>query len=104
MDSLDPMISGADSPAPAPLAGELVVQNGRQAGASKALNAPLTLIGRAPGCDIRLNLESIHPLHCALLPGPSGLILRDLGSDSGTFVNDQRVTSCLLSDGDMLGI
>ena len=104
MDSLDPVISGADSPAPAPLAGELVVQNGRQAGASRSLNAPLTLIGRAPGCDIRLNVESIHPLHCALLPGPSGLILRDLGSDTGTFVNDQRVTSCLLHDGDMLGI
>ncbi len=104
MDPFDPVISGGDSPEPAPVAGGLVVQNGRQAGASRSLHAPVTLIGRAPGCDIRLNVESVHPLHCALLPSPAGLILRDLGSDSGTFVNDQRVSSCLLRDGDILGV
>jgi hypothetical protein len=104
MDSFDPVISGTDSPVPASLGGELIVQNGRQVGATKSLNSPVTLIGRAPGCDIRLNLESIHPLHCALLPSPTGLILRDLGSDSGTLVNDKRVSSCVLRDGDILGI
>src|SRR5258708_1361956 len=104
MDSFDPVISGAESAVPASLGGELIVQNGRQAGARKSLNSPVTLIGRAAGCDIRLNLDSIHPLHCALLPGPGGLILRDLGSDSGTLVNEQRVSSCMLRDGDIIGI
>ena len=51
-----------------------VGQNGRQAGVSKSLTNPVTLIGRAPGCDIRLNVESIHPLHCALLPGPDAIL------------------------------
>src|SRR5438477_9488337 len=102
MDSIEALISGGDNPAPA--AGELIVQNGRQAGASRSLHTPLTLIGRASGCDVRLNVDSVHPLHCALLPGPAGLVLRDLDSLTGTFVNDQRVASCLLRDGDVLGV
>src|SRR5437763_16513637 len=104
MDSIDPVISGADSPVPASLGGELIVQNGRQAGASKSLNNPVTLIGRAAGCNIRLNLDSIHPLHCALLRGPGGLIVRARGSAAATLVNEPRASSCLVRGGDIIGV
>src|SRR5207249_2944644 len=33
-----------------------------------------------------------------------GLVLRDLDSGTGTFVNGQRVTTCLLADGDTLTV
>jgi len=82
----------------------LIVQNGRHAGASRPLSVPLTLIGSSHGCDIRLNVEDVAPLHCVLLQAPGGLILRDLDSGSGTFVNGQRVSSCLLCDDDTVTV
>jgi hypothetical protein len=102
MEANAPPLPGGESPAPCP--GELVVQNGRHAGTRRPLSAPLTLLGQAAGCDIRLNTESVSPLHCAIFQGPFGLILRDLGSDSGTLVNDQLVGSCLLREGDVLSV
>src|SRR5262245_690026 len=104
MEPNDPVLSGGDSPSPLPVPGELVVHHGRPAGTRRPLASPATVIGRAAGCDLRLNVEGVHPLHCAIFTSPAGLVLRDLGSDSGTLVNDQRVTTCLLRDGDLLGI
>ncbi len=103
MEPNAPPLSGEAAPA-APAAGELVVQNGRFAGARRSLSASLNLLGRSPGCDIRLNVEGVNPLHCAILPTPGGLVLRDLDSGTGTFVNSQRVTACLLADGDTLTV
>ena len=96
--------AGGDSPSPAPCPAELIVQAGRHAGTRRPLTTPLTLLGQAPGCDVRLNADSVHPLHCAIFHSPDGLLLRDLGSASGTFVNDQRVATCPLRDGDTLAI
>ena len=102
MEANAPPLPAGDGPTPSP--GELVVQNGRHAGVRRPLSAPLTLLGQADGCDIRLNAESVTPLHCAVFQGPGGLVLRDLGSAAGTFVNDRRVVSWLLRDGDVLSV
>ena len=79
---------------PAPVwAGELIVQNGRKSGARRPLQVPLTIVGKDPGCDIRLNSSGIDSLHCLLVHGPTGLIIRDLDSANGTFVNGERAGS-----------
>jgi pSer/pThr/pTyr-binding forkhead associated (FHA) protein len=83
---------------------ELILQNGRHGGTSRPLGMPLTFIGRAAGCDVRLNVEGIDPLHCLLAQGPEGLVLRDLDSRTGTFVNGQRVSHGLLNDADLLSV
>ncbi len=88
----------------APAAAELVVQNGRQSGTRRQLGHPLTFLGRARGCDIRLNVDGIEPLHCLLVRCPDGLLLRDLDSASGTLVNGTRLASASLHDGDVLSI
>jgi hypothetical protein len=82
----------------------LVVQNGRLSGARRALRGPLTLIGREPGCDVRLNLDGVDPLHCAILHGPAGFVLRDLDSRDGTLVNGERVSTSLLCQGDVIAV
>ena len=41
---------------------ELVVHNGRLSGTRKVLSAPITTIGRAENCDLRLNAVDLHPL------------------------------------------
>ncbi len=102
MDANALPLPGGDSPPPAPEAGELVVQNGRHAGTRRPLATPLTVIGRSPGCDVRLNVDAVQPLHCAIFQAPGGLVLRDLAG--GTLVNDQPVTTCLLRDGDTLSV
>src|SRR5690349_4882097 len=84
--------------------GEIVLQNGRQAGARRPLGVPATFFGREGPCDFRLNVDGIDPLHCVVLAGPDGLEVRDLNSVAGTFVNGERVEQAALQDGDLLKI
>jgi chromosome segregation ATPase len=89
------------TPAGAP---ELVICNGRQKGTRRLLSQPLTLIGREAGCDLRLNVEGVGPLHCGLVNGLSGLFLSKLPGDALTLVNGQTATDCRLQHGDVLTI
>jgi pSer/pThr/pTyr-binding forkhead associated (FHA) protein len=84
--------------------GELVLQNGRQAGARRPLCSPTTLIGRTQDCDIRLNVDGVDPLHCLVVFGPDGVRLRDLNSVHGTWVNGVRAENALLRHGDLLKV
>lgn len=62
-------------------------------------------IGRDPEGNVELGHESVSRKHAALLILPSGQILiRDLGSGNGTFVNGQRLGELELSDGDEIRI
>jgi pSer/pThr/pTyr-binding forkhead associated (FHA) protein len=84
--------------------GELIVQNGRQSGTRRPLTLPLTLIGRSAGCDIRLNVDGIEPLHCALVQeAGGGLTLRHLGSNN-TRVNGKEFEGGTLQEGDTLTV
>src|SRR5207247_10645531 len=83
---------------------ELGVQNGRLRGARRPLALPLTLLGREAGCEIRLNVDDVSPLHCAVVRTSGGLQLRDLQSETGTLVNGERITTCTLRDGDRIAV
>src|SRR5262249_22279073 len=84
--------------------GELIVQNGRLSGAHRPLTLPLTLIGRASECDVRLNVDGIESLHCALVQDAAGgLHLRHLGS-SDTQVNGKTFDGGALQEGDTLTV
>jgi hypothetical protein len=71
--------SSSASPEPSAPA-ELIVRNGRQQGASRPLKVPVTIIGSSKGCDIRLNVESVRPVHCVIALGPEGPHLRSFGA------------------------
>jgi hypothetical protein len=83
---------------------ELVLQNSRLSGARRALRPAVTTVGQAPGCDIRLDVRGVSPLHCLLVQTPAGLLLRDLHTESGTQVNGEHVSECLLRDGDVVSV
>ena len=85
-------------------AGELVLQNGRQAGTRRPLGTPTTFIGRSQACDIRLNIDGIDAMHCVLAFAPDGLHARDLNSSHGTYVNGERIDTTLIRHGDLLKI
>jgi pSer/pThr/pTyr-binding forkhead associated (FHA) protein len=90
----------ADSPPT--VKGELVVRNGRLAGVRRPLTSPVMLIGRADFCDVRLNVDSVSPVHCVLSAAAGAFHLRDLGG--GTLVNDKPFTEGPLETGDLLAI
>lgn len=62
-----------------------------------------TTIGRVDTNDVVVDDARISEHHAELLKAGNGrLELRDLKSDSGTFVNDERIESHILNNGDRL--
>lgn len=80
----------------------LVVKSGEAAGTEFTLIEGLNRIGRAPGNEIRLDDASISASHCELWLMKERLLVRDLGSTNGTFINGRPVTEGVLSEGDLL--
>ena len=62
------------------------------------------VIGRAPGCDLHLQHESISRQHARIALDEDGWVLRDLGSKNGSKVNTFHVTDQLLRNGDRLDL
>lgn len=62
------------------------------------------LIGRAPHCDIMLTDDSVSRMHCRLIPGSNGVVISDLNSTNGTYINATSVSTRLLRDGDKVKV
>ncbi len=67
------------------------------------VNPPVT-IGRGEGCDLRVPLLSVSRRHCQIGVENNEVVVKDLGSSNGTFVNNKRVTEQPLRPGDRLVI
>ena len=48
-------------------------------------------MGRESGCDVLIPDRQVSRFHARLTPGASGVVLEDLGSKNGTFVNGERI-------------
>ncbi len=57
-----------------------------------------TTIGRAAGCQISLDDTYMSQLHARISPTGSGLLIEDLGSTNGTYVNRQKVTAPVIGE------
>ena len=68
------------------------------------LKRSVLLIGRHPECDVRIKLTSISRRHCCLAQVDDTMIVRDLGSRHGVWVNGRRVEERVLKAGDQLAI
>lgn len=75
-------------------------------GAAFGRNFPLvgaTTVGRAPECAIRLDEPGMSRMHARLLPSDDALLLEDLGSANGVFLNGRRVLRGEARPGDEVG-
>lgn len=63
-----------------------------------------TLIGSHESSNLQLLSSHVSPAHCVLTLDGRGFRLWDLRSHSGTFVNDQRIRSSRLKQGDIVRI
>lgn len=74
------------------------------AGNVHPLTGTLT-IGRAAGCDITLDDTFISQVHARVGIGESGVVIEDLGSTNGTYLNRKRVTApVVVSPGDAIQV
>ncbi len=55
------------------------------------LDRERVMVGRSRFCDIRLQEDTVSRLHAAFTTAEQGVMLEDLGSSNGTFVNGQPV-------------
>ena len=69
---------------------------------SEHLVKPITIVGRRGQSDLHLSGDQISRVHALLVRCGDGLVVHDLGSRSGTFVNDQRRHEALLAGGETL--
>lgn len=56
-------------------------------------------LGRADQNDFQVNHPSVSSLHCEIVVSSAGVLLKDLGSTNGTFVNRAPVQEALLQTG-----
>jgi pSer/pThr/pTyr-binding forkhead associated (FHA) protein len=59
-------------------------------------------IGRQADCDISVPSEELSRRHAQVRPTPDGLLVEDLGSANGTFINGKRVQTGLMRPGEEL--
>jgi pSer/pThr/pTyr-binding forkhead associated (FHA) protein len=83
----------------------LQVVRGRSGANTLKLMDGVNSIGRHDDCVIRIRSSQVSRRHCELFEEENKLILRDLGSSNGTFVNGIRVLGKqTLKPGDVLTI
>jgi pSer/pThr/pTyr-binding forkhead associated (FHA) protein len=66
------------------------------------LNLGVNHFGRDPENHFPVNHPTVSSRHCELVLTADGVLLRDLGSTNGTFINGALVKSAVLQPGQML--
>lgn len=67
-------------------------------------NQTNVLIGRDPKAYLHLNHPTVSYHHAQLIQQAHGLLIKDLNSTNGTFVNGQRISQVLLKTGDQVQV
>jgi predicted component of type VI protein secretion system len=84
---------------------EFIIQSGKHLGKRLGLTNPVTVIGRESDCHIRLQSDDVSRRHCELRKTDAGVVVCDLGSRNGTFVNELQIESeVVLNPGDQLRV
>ena len=81
-----------------------VVLVAKETGKQIRVTQSKTSIGRASSCDIVVRATDVSKQHCRLLIEQDHVLVEDLGSANGTFVNGEEVSQAVLLDGDRLGV
>lgn len=75
---------------------------GAEAKAGYPITKKMMIVGRDVNADILVNDLSVSRKHAHILSLAGGFIMRDLESNNGTFINNQRIEESYLTDGDVI--
>ena len=82
----------------------LIYPTGAQMGKRFTLDGESLLIGRGSDCDIVVDLDSVSRRHAKIERRSDNILVCDLQSTNGTYVNELQVEEHALSDGDQVKI
>ncbi len=83
---------------------QLLIRNGPTAGTGFKLTAFPVTIGRDPSNDLALEDGNASEFHAEILETEDGLVIEDLGSSNGTWLNGERVEEGILNEGDTVHV
>ena len=84
---------------------QLVVIRGRSSANAVKLQDGVTTAGRQDECQLRIKSSQVSRKHCQLFEKHGLLLVKDLGSSNGTFVNGKKIEGQrVMEPGDELGI
>jgi hypothetical protein len=82
----------------------LIAQEGPLKGQRWQLSQTI-MLGRESTCDVAIEDRQISRFHARLTPTSEGVILEDLGSKNGTYLNSALLSApVVLQDGDVLSV
>ncbi|MEX2173044.1 MAG: FHA domain-containing protein [Pirellulaceae bacterium] len=83
----------------------LKILHGSNAGKEIKIPVPKCIIGRGDECHLRPQSDAVSRQHCAIVTSDTEVVVRDLSSRNGTYVNGERVgEEAVLLSGDVLRI
>lgn len=81
---------------------KLVVQSPEQKGRSYELKVDKTTIGRVDDNTFQLVEASVSSHHCEVLLRGTDVVIKDLNSTNGTFINNEKISESVLKPGQIL--
>jgi len=81
---------------------KLVILTQGMAGRAHELNVERTTIGRVEDNTFQITDPSVSSHHCEVLLRGSDILVRDLNSTNGSFINDAQITESALKPGQKL--
>jgi transcriptional regulator with PAS, ATPase and Fis domain len=77
----------------------LAVVSGPNKKSKVVLSSRPVVLGSARDCDLVLDDETVSSRHCELSPEGEQIVLRDLGSTNGVFIDEVRVREAVVAPG-----
>ncbi|HTD86916.1 MAG TPA: FHA domain-containing protein, partial [Candidatus Binatia bacterium] len=56
------------------------------------LRAGVNRLGRSAKNDLQLDHPTVSSAHCEIVLSADGIVVRDLGSTNGTYINSEQIT------------
>src|SRR4026207_1108616 len=81
---------------------KLVLLSAGMTGRTHDLKVDKTTIGRVEDNTFQIAEPSVSSHHCEILLRGSDVVVRDLNSTNGTFINGEKVTETVLKPGEIL--
>ncbi|MFH1729122.1 MAG: diguanylate cyclase [Pseudomonadota bacterium] len=80
----------------------LVIIHGSQLGKKYNLDALEMCIGRGENVEVRVNEENVSRKHARIINKGDKVIIEDLDSTNGTYINTKKTKTTILKDGDLI--